>query len=194
MNVNGVTNEEATYASFQTGEKVAKDKSEVAKKEEKVNDSGVVYEPSKDAKAESTKANKALIAKLKADSEARINQLQDIVSKLISEQGGAYADANGMWNLLREGKLKVDPATRAQAQADISEDGYFGVKQTSDRIIDFAKALCNGDESKLGDMLEAFKKGYEQAEKTWGGELPDICKQTYDAVLEKFDNLMNGGE
>lgn len=194
MNVNGVTNEEATYAVYQTGDKPVKEKTEVAKDDAKVDDKGVIYEPSEDAKAEAAKANKALIAKLKADSEARINQLQDIVTKLITKQGGAFADANGMWNLLREGKLEVDPETRAQAQADIAEDGYFGVKQTSDRIIDFAKALCNGDDSKLNDMLEAFKKGYEQAEKTWGGELPDICKQTYDAVLEKFDNLINGGE
>ena len=38
-------------------------------------------------------------------------------------------------------------------------------------------------------MREAFKKGYKMAEKTWGGELPDISKRTYDAVMEKFDKL-----
>ena len=40
-------------------------------------------------------------------------------------------------------------------------------------------------------MRDAFLKGYEKAEKTWGGKLPEISKKTYDAVLEKFDKLMN---
>ena len=35
-------------------------------------------------------------------------------------------------------------------------------------------------------MLAAFKKGFEQATQTWGGELPDISQRTYDAVLKKF--------
>jgi hypothetical protein len=38
-------------------------------------------------------------------------------------------------------------------------------------------------------MREAFKKGYAQAEKTWGGSLPEISQKTYDAVMEKFDKL-----
>ena len=38
-------------------------------------------------------------------------------------------------------------------------------------------------------MREAFKKGYKQAEKTWGGELPEISKQTYDAVMAGFDKM-----
>ena len=29
----------------------------------------------------------------------------------------------------------------------------------------------------------------KQAEKTWGGELPDISKQTFDAVMKGFDEL-----
>ena len=38
-------------------------------------------------------------------------------------------------------------------------------------------------------MRNAFKKGYEQAEKTWGGKLPEISRKTYDAVMEGFDKL-----
>ena len=43
-------------------------------------------------------------------------------------------------------------------------------------------------------MREAFKKGFKQAEETWGGKLPDICQRTYDRVFEKFDNLINPQE
>ena len=34
-----------------------------------------------------------------------------------------------------------------------------------------------------------YKRYLEQAEKTWGGKLPEISKQTYDAVMKKFDDL-----
>ena len=63
------------------------------------------------------------------------------------------------------------------------------MEKTSDRIIDFATALTGGDPSKIEDMRAAFKKGYEQAEKAWGGELPEISQKTYDAVMQKFDKL-----
>ena len=36
-------------------------------------------------------------------------------------------------------------------------------------------------------MINAIKKGYEQAAKAWGGELPDICQQTVDAATEKLN-------
>ena len=90
---------------------------------------------------------------------------------------------------LAKGDFTVDAATKAQAQEDISENGYWGVKQTSERILDFAKALAGDDPEKLEKMRSAFEKGYKQAEKTWGGELPDISKQTFDAVMKGFDEL-----
>lgn len=127
-----------------------------------------------------------LVEQLKADQEQRQSQLVDLVSKMMQGQGVAYNNANDIWSFLREGKFEVDPATKAQAQEDISEDGYWGVKQTSGRILDFADALAGSDPDNIQKMYDAFKKGYKQAEETWGGELPDISKQTYDAVLEGF--------
>ena len=97
-----------------------------------------------------------------------------------------------MWRFLADGKFTVDAATKAQAEADIAEDGYWGVEQTSDRILDFAKALSGNDPDKADELLEAFKKGFKQATGSWGKELPDISQRTYDAVVEKFDNCKNG--
>ncbi len=197
MNVNGVTNVNDAYSQYKTSEntKAASEanldviKSTSTEADVKFDEEGVVYEPALEVPTKTYKTNDAMINKLKADAENRMNQLQNIVSKLISQQSNAFADANDLWSVLRSGKLEVDPETQAQAKADIAEDGYYGVKQTSDRIIDFANALTGGDPSKIEKMRDAFKKGYEQAEKTWGGELPEICKQTYDAVMEKFDKL-----
>ena len=191
MNVNGITGVvEQQFSNYPKTEPVSKavDASTVM---ESTDNNGVIYEPKLETPTQMYKANEEVIARLKADAQARIDQLRDLVQKLISKQGGVYADANDIWNALREGKVEVDPETKAQAQADIAEDGYWGVNATSDRIIDFAKALTGGDKSKLNDMMEAFKQGYEQAEKTWGGKLPEISQKTYDAVIEKFNNLMD---
>lgn len=136
--------------------------------------------------------NAALIQKLKQDSEDRINQLKDIVSQMMTKQGTAIGKADDIWSFLASGDFTIDEAAKKKAQEEISEDGYWGVKQTSDRILDFAKALSGNDSSKADLLLDAFKKGFEEATKTWGKDLPDISKQTYDAVIEKFDKWKNG--
>ena len=196
MSVNGITNYSAAYSNYEAKPKKAEDN--VAKTETTV-ESGVVYEPSstKEEAAAPKKVYKqdtALVNKLKADAEARTAQLRSLVEKIMLGQGNAIGTADDIWSFLRTGNFTVDAATKAQAQADIAEDGYWGVNQTSDRIVDFAKALCGGDPDKIEEMREAFKKGFKQAEETWGGELPEISQKTYDAVLEKFDAWANENE
>lgn len=195
MSVNGVTSTQPAtayaYASTGSAETGAAEsaKTSSAKPEE----SGAVYEPSKEAsKASSKKTYKPdtnLINKLKADADARTAQMRSLVEKMMTQQSDAYGKANDIWSFLREGKFTVDPATKAQAQADIAEDGYWGVKQTSERILSFATALTGGDPSQIEKMRAAFEKGFKQAEKTWGGKLPDISQQTYKAVMDGFDKL-----
>ena len=138
----------------------------------------------------------ALVAQLKADSEAQVKSLMDIVNKTISGQGKAFSIASGddMWKFLASGNFTVDAETKAQAQKDIAEDGYWGVEKTSDRIVEFAKTLSGGDEKKADELIGAFKKGFDQATKAWGKTLPDISQKTYDRVLEKMDNWKNGTE
>jgi len=53
---------------------------------------------------------------------------------------------------------------------------------------DFASALAGDDEEAMKKMQAAFEKGFAQAEKTWGGKLPDISYQTKDAVSKKFED------
>ena len=57
-----------------------------------------------------------------------------------------------------------------------------------------AFTLSGDDPDKADAMLEAFKKGFEQATKAWGDKLPDISQRTYDAVVEKFNKWKNGTE
>ena len=188
MNVNGITSVGDSYAAY-TNEAVKDTEVNKTSEVKAFDDRAAVYEPTLEIPTQTYKVNSEVITKLKADAEARYNQLQDIVSQLISKQSSAFANATDMWSLLREGKLEVDPETKAQAQKDIAEDGYWGVEATSQRIIDFANALTGGDPSKIDAMKDAFLKGFKQAEETWGGKLPEISHRTYDAVLEKFDQL-----
>ena len=156
-------------------------------------DTAVVYEKgfSSSGKTNSTKSNAAIIAQLKADAEARTSQLQSLVEKMISKQGQTLGTADDMWSFLAKGNLKADPETIAQAKKDVAEDGYWGAEQTSDRILSFAKALSGDDPDKAEELLNAFKKGYSQATKSWGGNLPSLCSDTYDLVEKKFGEWMN---
>ena len=151
---------------------------------------GVVYE-STNIKNMSEKERASLVQKLKADADARTAQLRSLVEKMFLPQGQKITDSDSMWKFLASGDYTVDRETAEAAKEAISEDGYWGVKQTSQRIFDMAVALSGGDSEKMDDMLEAFKKGFKQATKTWGKELPDISQQTYSAVLEKFENFKN---
>lgn len=195
MSVNGVTSTQAAAAYSYNSTSAAKEKTsaEEAKTTTTAEDTGVIYEHSTAAKTSSTKKTYTpdtnLVNKLKADAENRASQLRSLVEQMMGKQANTYGNANDIWSFLRSGNFTVDPATKAQAQADIAEDGYWGVNQTSDRIIQFANALTGGDPDKIESMREAFKKGYAQAEKTWGGSLPEISQKTYDAVMEKFDKL-----
>jgi hypothetical protein len=195
MSVNGITSTSSAYENYQTTQAASKTSTDTATSNvSATEEAAAVYEPSSTSETSSTTAktytqNTELVNKLKADAEAHTQQLQNIVQQLMVKQGQTYNTANDIWSFLASGNFTVDAATKAQAEEDISDDGYWGVDQTSDRIIDFATALTGGDPDKIEEMREAFKKGYKQAEKTWGGELPEISQKTYDAVMEKFDKL-----
>ena len=135
----------------------------------------------------------ALVNQLKADAEQRQSQFIDIVRKTISGQAGAFGKANddSIWRTLASGNFTVDAATKAQAQKDIGEDGYWGVKQTSQRLFDFASALAGDDPEKMKKMQEAMEKGFKQATKSWGGKLPGISQDTLAAANKLFDDYYN---
>ena len=133
----------------------------------------------------------ALVQHLKAEQETRQNQLTELVSKMLSGQAKSFAIANGedqLWKFLAKGDFTVDEETRRKAQEEISEDGYWGVKQTSQRLFDFASALAGDDVDKMKKMQAAMQKGFDQAAKTWGQELPGISHDTMAAANQLFED------
>ncbi|MDR0948358.1 MAG: hypothetical protein LBM69_02420 [Lachnospiraceae bacterium] len=191
MNVNGITSNQApAVEAYAKGKEKESPAANASTTQSSVAESAAVYEPSnKSVDTKTIAANPTLVKKMKADLNSKNEQLRGIVEKMMSQQANAYGQANDIWKFLASGNYTVDAKTKLQAQQDIAEDGYWGVEQTSDRIVDFAKALAGDDPEKLEEMKNAFLKGFKQATKAWGSDLPDISQRTYDAVMKKFDEL-----
>ncbi len=74
-----------------------------------------------------------------------------------------------------------------EAKALVSEDGYFGISQTSARLSDFVLSGGGNDLEKLKAGREGIIQGFNEAEKLWGGKLPDISYETLKKALAKID-------
>ena len=119
--------------------------------------------------------------------------MRSLVEKLLSKQTNKFSIANqSLSSIFGEAAKNADPATIKKAQEDISEDGYWGVNKTSDRLVSMAIALAGGDTSKADEMMAAIQKGYDKATAAWGKELPDISKRTLEATKQKMEDWKNG--
>lgn len=181
MSVNGVTSATNVYTAAQTS---AKQASASAKTKATAEDTGVVYEASTTATDGKDKITdySSIVSQMKLELANKTTQLQNLVNQLLGKQANKYTTLADLFR-----NLNADPATVAQAQKDVSEDGYWGVEQTSDRLVSMAQALSGGDPEKADLMINAMKKGFEQATKAWGEDLPDICKNTIDTAVKKME-------
>ena len=89
-----------------------------------------------------------------------------------------------------EGK-PIAELSQSEAAELVSEDGIFGVTQTSERIANFVIAGAGGDEDRMRAGREGMIQGFKDAEKMWGGELPEISQQTMQAAIEMVDKAMH---
>lgn len=184
----------SAYSAYNTAAPAKPDeKSAAAKADTKpAADAGVVYEKSSGTEQKATYSiNKmsaedraALVSQLKQDQVDRQNQLAQLVQKMFSDQAGV----SKLSELFTPDNLKnVSAADIEQAKKDVAEDGYWGIKQTSQRLFDFASALAGDDPEKMKEMQAAMEKGFKEATGAWGDELPDICKDTLSAANKMFD-------
>ncbi|ADW18395.1 hypothetical protein Despr_2251 [Desulfobulbus propionicus DSM 2032] len=119
---------------------------------------------------------------LTAADESRYGMLRDLVANLLQEQGVNTKIAVG------NSEIDIAAVTPEEAQELISEDGYFGVKQTSERIFQFAIGVAGGDATRIDAIKQGIDKGFAEAKKAFGDWLPDISYETYDAVMQKLDD------
>jgi len=112
--------------------------------------------------------------------------LREMIVNLLEGQGTATRVAAG------DTSIDIKDLTPEKAQELISEDGYFGVEQTSDRIVQFAISLGGNDPERLEEIKAGIEKGFQMAAKVLGGILPDISMKTHDAVMDKLDAWAEG--
>lgn len=135
---------------------------------------------------QTTKYDAATIEKMKAEAELKTAQLRSLVEKMLLKQGEKFTTLSDAFDMIKEGTIEVDDEVATEAAREVADDGYWGVTQTSDRLFSFAKALAGNDPSKADTMLEAMQKGFDQAAKSWGGELPELCQKTLEAAKKKL--------
>lgn len=196
MTVNNNVNTYATETATSTTSKAETSAAADEKSKTKI-DEAAVFEKSKDDKKSSTNQiynRDAVVKRLKADQQNRISSMQGLVEKLLNKQKGTFDLANGtnLAETFRKAAGLASPEDIAKAKADIAEDGYWGVGQTSDRLVSMAIALSGGDTDKAEEMKEAIQKGFKKATKAWGEDLPQICKDTLDTTMKKMDDWKNG--
>jgi len=127
------------------------------------------------------------------------NHVADAIRTLVQSMlGSKEASGQGFWAKRAQGGFKISEADRAHAQELISEDGFFGVKKTTERIMEFAKALVgeNASEEQIENMRDAVQKGFDEVAKIFGGfdNLPEVSRDTYDAIMNAFDEWLGKAE
>lgn len=193
-----VNNNVSTYAANNTvPERGADTSAKAAETEKKTEDNAAVYEKSKEPKRSSTNQiyNKdAIVSRLKADQQSRIASMQSLVERVLGKQKGTFdlANSNNLADTFRKVAGVASEDDIAAAKASIAEDGYWGVEQTSDRLVSMAIALSGGDTDKAEELKAAITKGFKKATAAWGEELPQISQDTYNATMQKMDDWKNG--
>ena len=193
MDINGIS--QAMAANYENA-KIGKD---TEKKNTETVDNAVAenaaaaYEKSDAAeKKQPVKYDAATIEKMKAEAEQKTAQLRTLVEKMLLKQGQKFTTLADAFDMIKEGTIEVDDEIAAEAAKEVADDGYWGVEQTSERLFSFAKALAGNDPTKADTMLEALQKGFDEAGKSWGGELPEICQKTLEAAKKKLTDWRDG--
>lgn len=89
-----------------------------------------------------------------------------------------------------EGK-PITELSQGEAQELVSEEGFFGIENTANRVADFVLGFAGNDLENLEKSREGIVQGFEDANKMWGGELPEISHQTQARTLELIDERLS---
>jgi len=117
----------------------------------------------------------------------RVDSFRQMIETLLNQQADRQ---NTAWNPF----IEVTPEMRAEAEAMIAEGGYFSVEETAARMLQFAVALTGGDPARAESMRDAVLAGFREAERMWGGNLPQISHDTLEATMAGFDEWVAAGD
>ncbi len=134
-----------------------------------------------------------LRAKITQNANDYVLKSANIQGKLVSQEVDftqAYKDFQSFLGDVGYTGKPIAELSQDEAAALVAEDGIFGIKQTSERIANFVINGAGGDEDRLRAGREGMLQGFKDAEKMWGGELPEISQKTMQAAIEMVDKAM----
>jgi hypothetical protein len=132
--------------------------------------------------------------KIKGKSENEIKAFEKFIDKIFSYQGN---HAIGTEKLIAKIKIKLNSKENSEIELNSEENseieisGYWSAEETSQRILEFAKKISGNNPEKFDMLTGAFKQGFEESKKCFGGELPEVCNNTYDLVIQGFEDMKN---
>jgi len=143
---------------------------------------------------------KALQDEYQASKEANLAQVLSSVQAIVENKAGEqsfevqYQEFQTFLQDIGYDGKPIAELSQSEAAELVSEDGFFGVAQTSERIANFVIAGSGGDEHLLREGRKGILQGFQEAEKMWGGKLPDISYETIDKAVALIDQaLIDGG-
>ena len=138
-------------------------------------------------------ANPSAIRNLWRDTNQRGEAVLSLIRASIGNSNGTGQASLGA---MANGGMNVSEADRLRAQEMVSEDGFFGVRQTTERIMSFAKAMVGEDASAedIERMREAVQRGFDEVAQLFGGfnNLPGVTQDTHAAIMQAFDDWAAG--
>jgi len=85
-----------------------------------------------------------------------------------------------------EGKA-ITQLDQKEAGELLSSEGFFGIEQTSSRVANFAIEISGDNLQALKEARKGIVKGFEEAEKLWNNNLPEISYKTQESTLVLID-------
>jgi len=113
-----------------------------------------------------------------------MNEIKDFFDSLVKD---GHID---MQKLGYEGK-PIDKLSAEDATALIGDGGFFSVENTASRASSFVINFAGDDVSLLKEGRDGIIEGFKEAEKLWGGKLPEIAYKTQELALKQIDEKIH---
>lgn len=176
--------------AFKQNETQTNDKSVKSKEkslEQTIKDSAYEVALSMNAQIVLFALNASDMTKGNAVSQGALSGSQEVLDFL---SGKENEGGMSLSNIGYEGKPITD-LTPDEASELLSDEGFFGITQTSDRVANFVFSFSGDDVELLQKGREGVVQGFEEALKMFGGELPEISYKTQERTLALIDEKIN---
>ena len=186
--LNAFKQNQGVNANNQSGKNGVEEKPQEKSLEETINESAVKVAISMNAQYILFAMNASSITQGNTLTQASLSGDQQEILDFLS--GKESSSGMSLKNIGYEGK-PITELTPDEAKELVSEDGFFGVTQTSDRVANFVFSFAGDDLELLQKGREGIIQGFEDAKKMFGGELPEISYKTQERTLALIDEKIN---